>query len=65
MFCRILFSASNDTLKKIKDFNLTLKCVFGIDKLERRGPYQRDIAAAFLSHSTLEKPIFSLYRYIE
>ena len=62
MFCffRILFSASNHTLEKIKDFKLTLKRVFGIDKLERRGLYQRDIAATFLGHSTLEQPIVSL-----
>ena len=57
---RILFSASNHTLKEIKDFKLTLKRVSGIDKLERRGLYQRDIAATFLGHSTLEQPIVSL-----
>ena len=40
----------------MKDDKLTLKRVFGIDKLELHGPYQRDIAGAFRGHPTLEKP---------
>ena len=59
-FSRFCFRHLIKRQKKIKDAKSTLKRVFGIDKLERRGPYQRDIAATFLGHSTLEQPIVSL-----